>query len=308
MASSAPIGAFDSGMGGLTVVKELMQQLPNEQIIYYGDTARVPYGDKSKETILTYARQIMNFLVDQGVKAIIVACNTVSAVALEDLKNEFDIPVIGVVKPGAKAAAETTRNNRIGVIATRATINSGIYKEFLCRTDPNISVFQKACPLFVPLVEEGWVNDEITDLIIHRYLDDMLKNDIDSLVLGCTHYPLLRDRIQMAVGDGINLVNPAFESSREFKYVLEENGLLNEPAGNLHKEESGNPARCSNSTETCNSSKTDAADKKEASGFLQNHPHKFYVSDGAARFAEFAGRILDKYTVSPDMVTVHTFD
>ena len=278
MSSSAPIGAFDSGMGGLTVVKELMQQLPNEQIIYYGDTARVPYGDKSKETILTYARQIMNFLVDQGVKAIIVACNTVSAVALEDLKNEFDIPVIGVVKPGAKAAAEATRNNRIGVIATRATINSGIYKDFLCRTDPKITVFQQACPLFVPLVEEGWTDDEITDLIIHRYLDDLLKNDIDSLVLGCTHYPLLRDRIQMAVGDPVTLVNPAFESSREFKYVLEENGLMNETS------------------------------ELNTSGSSNALTHRFYVSDGAGRFAEFAARILDNYTVTPDQVTVHKFD
>ncbi|MBR4724256.1 MAG: glutamate racemase [Lachnospiraceae bacterium] len=272
MSSTAPIGAFDSGMGGMTVVKELMQQLPNEQIIYYGDTARVPYGDKSKETILTYARQIMNFLISRGVKAIIVACNTVSAVALEDLKNEFDIPVIGVVKPGARAAAEATRNNRIGVIATRATINSGIYKEFLCRTNPDIEVFQQACPLFVPLVEEGWIDDEITDMIIHRYLDGLLKNGIDSLVLGCTHYPLLRDRIQKAAGNEITLVNPAFESSREFKYLLEENGLLNENA---------------------------------APGAIA---HKFFVSDGAARFAEFAARILQNYTVTPDSVTVHSFD
>ena len=271
MSSIAPIGAFDSGMGGLTVVKELMQQLPNEQIIYYGDTARVPYGDKSKETILTYARQIMNFLVEQGVKAIIVACNTVSAVALEDLKNEFDIPVIGVVKPGAKAAAESTHTGRIGVIATRATINSGIYRDFLCRTNPEIEVFQQACPLFVPLVEEGWIDNEITDMIIHRYLDDLVKNNIDSLVLGCTHYPLLRERIQLAVGEGITLVNPAFESSREFKYVLEENGLLNE---------------------------NDAAIA----------PHRFYVSDGAARFADFAARILKGYTLTPESVTIHAFD
>ncbi len=285
MSSTAPIGAFDSGMGGLTVVKELMQQLPGEQIIYYGDTARVPYGDKSKETILTYARQIMDFLVSQGVKAIIVACNTVSAVALEDLKSEFDIPVIGVVKPGARAAAEATRNNRIGVIATRATINSGIYRDFLCRTNPEIEVFQQACPLFVPLVEEGWVNDEITDLIIHRYLDGLLENNIDSLVLGCTHYPLLRDRIQAAVGNGITLVNPAFESSREFKYVLEENGLLDEAAS---------------------ASKTGHNESGDASPL--HGRHKFFVSDGATRFAEFAARILDNYTLTPDQVTVHTFD
>ena len=272
MASTAPIGAFDSGMGGMTVVKELIQQLPNEQIIYYGDTARVPYGDKSKETILTYSRQIMRFLESKGVKAIIVACNTVSAVALEELKSEFDLPVIGVVKPGARAAAEATRNNRIGVIATRATINSGIYKEFLCRTNPKITVFQKACPLFVPLVEEGWTDDEITDLIIHRYLDELVKNDLDSLVLGCTHYPLLKDRIQAAVGDGIRLVNPAFESSKEFKYVLEEKGLLNEKAA---------PAG----------------------------EHHFYVSDGAGRFEGFARRILGQACIlTESAVSIHTFE
>jgi len=271
MSSTAPIGAFDSGMGGMTVVKELMHQLPNEQIIYYGDTARVPYGDKSKETILTYARQIMQFLQAQGVKAIIVACNTVSAVALEDLKNEFDLPVIGVVKPGARAAAEATRNNRIGVIATRATINSGIYREFLCRTNPEIEVFQQACPLFVPLVEEGWIDNEITDMIIHKYLDEMTRNNIDSLVLGCTHYPLLRKRIQMAVGPDITLVNPAYESSKEFKYVLEENGLLNE------------------------------SDAPKA-------PHRFYVSDGAARFEEFSARILGDGSLLKDAVSIHKFD
>ena len=271
MSSTAPIGAFDSGMGGMTVVKELMQQLPNEQIIYYGDTARVPYGDKSRETILTYARQIMQFLQTQGVKAIIVACNTVSAVALEELKNEFDLPVIGVVKPGARAAAEATHNNRIGVIATRATINSGIYREFLCRTNPDIEVFQQACPLFVPLVEEGWIDNEITDMIIHKYLDSMVTNDIDSLVLGCTHYPLLRDRIQLALGPDITLVNPAFESSREFKYVLEENGLLNE------------------------------SDSPKA-------PHRFYVSDGASRFEEFSARILGDGSLIKDAVFIHKFD
>ncbi len=273
MASNSPIGAFDSGMGGLTVVKELMRQLPGEQIIYYGDTARVPYGDKSRETVAGYARQITEFLVSKGVKAIIVACNTVSALALEDLKSEFDLPIIGVVKPGAKAAAETTRTNRIGVIATRATISSGIYEAFLHRTDPRITVFAKACPLFVPLVEEGWIDDEITDMIIHRYLDDMVEEGIDSLVLGCTHYPLLKDRIQKAVGNGITLVNPAFESSREFKYVLEENGLLSTGS---------------------------------AAGGTKNSP-VFYVSDGAERFRGFAEHILG-YRLDAADVCLHTFE
>ena len=273
MASNSPIGAFDSGMGGLTVVKELMQQLPGERIIYYGDTARVPYGDKSKETVAGYARQITDFLVSKGVKAIIVACNTVSALALEDLKAEFDLPIIGVVKPGAKAAAEATRTGRIGVIATRATITSGIYEAFLHRTNPGIRVYARACPLFVPLVEEGWIDDEITDMIIHRYLDEIVSDGIDSLVLGCTHYPLLKERIQKAVGSGITLVNPAFESSREFKYVLEENGLLCPPA--------------------------DSGASQPA--------HEFYVSDGAARFRGFAEQILGA-PLPEASVSLHPFE
>lgn len=271
MNSNAPIGVFDSGIGGMTVVKELINQLPNEQIIYYGDTARVPYGNKSKETIINYSRQIAGFLASQGVKAMIVACNTISAIALEELRAEFSVPIIGVVKPGAKAAAEATHNNRIGVIATRATVNSGIYEEFLRKTNPDIQVFKKACPLFVPLVEEGWINDEITDCIIHRYLDELLEKDIDALVLGCTHYPLLRHRIQAAVGDKVTLVNPAYESSKAFKYLLEENNLL-----------------CEDTT--------------------RELKHRFYVSDNESGFLNFAGRILKNTTVSADAVSVKTFD
>lgn len=271
MASRAPIGVFDSGIGGMTVVKELINQLPNEQIIYYGDTARVPYGSKSYDTIITYSRQIAKFLESQGVKAILIACNTVSAVALETLREELTIPIIGVVKPGAKAAVEATKNNRIGVIATKATIGSGIYEDFLRKTDPEIKVFKKACPLFVPLVEEGWIEDEITDSIIHRYLDELIEDDIDALVLGCTHYPLLRHRIQAAVGDKVTLVNPAYESSKAFKYVLEENNLLCEDG--------------------------------ERPG-----EHRFYVSDSPEQFRTFANSILKKYTVPADAVSVKTFE
>lgn len=271
MASSAPIGVFDSGIGGMTVVKELINQLPNERILYYGDTARVPYGSKSKETIVNYSRQITRFLVSKGVKAIIIACNTVSAVALEQLREEFDIPIIGVVKPGAKAAAEATKNNSIGVIATRATINSGIYEDFLHKTNPEIRVYKQACPLFVPLVEEGWIDDPITDRIIHRYLDGLVDHGIDALVLGCTHYPLLRHRIQEAVGEGVTLVNPAYESSKAFKYLLEENNLLNED---------GLPAE----------------------------GHRFYVSDSAEQFRTFANSLLKKITISPEQVEVVHFD
>jgi len=270
MASNAPIGVFDSGIGGTTVVKELIASLPNEKIIYYGDTARVPYGNKSRDTIINYSGQIARFLVSKKVKAIVIACNTASAVALETLRHELDIPVIGVVKPGAKAAAEVTKNNRIGVIATRATINSGIYEDFLKKTDPGIRVFKQACPLFVPLVEEGWIDDEVTDRIIHRYLDDFLKNDIDALILGCTHYPLLADEIAGITGEKVTLVNPAFECAREFRYVLEENDLL-----------------CEEKTE---------------------HENEFYVSDDPVSFARFANSILGEGSVKPENVFIKNFD
>lgn len=276
MSSEAPIGVFDSGIGGMTIVKELMNQLPDERIIYYGDTARVPYGNKSAETIINYSRQIADFLVNQGVKALVVACNTISAIALETLRSEFDLPIIGVVKPGAKAAAETTRNGNIGVIATRATINSGIYEEFLHKTNPEIHVYKQACPLFVPLVEEGWIDDPITDKIIHRYLDGLIDHNIDSLVLGCTHYPLLRHRIQEAVGADVTLVNPAYETAKAFKYLLEENNLLNETL----------------------------SDSDEA----PIPRHEFYVSDSPAQFLSFANSVLHRTQLDADAVHTKTFD
>ena len=270
MASNAPIGVFDSGIGGTTVVKELMASLPNEKIIYYGDTARVPYGNKSKETIITYSRQIAKFLLEKEVKAIVIACNTASAVALETLRHELPVPVIGVVKPGAKAAAEATKNNKIGVIATRATVNSGIYEEFLKKTDPKIKVYKQACPLFVPLVEEGWIDDDVTRSIIHRYLDGLLKKNIDALILGCTHYPLLAEEIGKVTGDKVKLVNPAFECAREFRYVLEENDILCEEE---------NP-----------------------------HENEFYVSDDPVSFAKFANSILGDGSVKAENVFIKNFD
>ena len=270
MSSLAPIGVFDSGIGGTTVVKELIESLPNENIIYFGDTARVPYGNKSPETIIMYSRQIVQFLLSKKVKAIVIACNTGSAVALDVLKSELDVPVIGVVKPGAKAAAKVTKSNRIGVIATRATINSGIYEEFLHKTDPKIKVYKKACPLFVPLVEEGWISDDITRQVIHRYLDELLEKNIDALVLGCTHYPILTEEIAKITGDKIRLVNPAYECAREFRYLLEENDLMCE---------------------------------KE-----QKTEHHFYVSDGPKAFAELAKTFLGEGIVRQDNVTVHNFE
>ncbi len=187
---TAPIGVFDSGVGGLTVAREIMRNLPHEKIVYFGDTARVPYGSKSKETILRYSRQIVRFLQTQEVKAIVVACNTASALALETISEEIDIPIIGVVKPGAKVAAQTTRNKKIGLIGTRATVKSDLYRKTIQAENPEIEVIGQPCPLFVPLVEEGWLKDSVTIEVAKRYLAPLLEKDIDTLILGCTHYPL----------------------------------------------------------------------------------------------------------------------
>ena len=209
----APIGVFDSGVGGLTVAREIMRQLPRERIVYFGDTARVPYGSKSRETILRYSRQIIHFLESKGVKAIVVACNTASAYALEGLRPEMKIPIIGVVKPGAKVAAAATRNGKIGVIGTEGTIASQIYTEMIRRHNPDAVVVGKACPLFVPLVEEGWLKDPITIEVARRYLASFQETGIDTLILGCTHYPLLRSVVRDIMGLGVELVNPAYETA-----------------------------------------------------------------------------------------------
>ena len=185
MDSNAPIGVFDSGIGGLTVAREIMRNLPMEKIVYFGDTARLPYGSKSQETVLRYSRQIVRFLQNQGVKAIVVACNTASALALDTLEKEMDIPILGVVKPGARVAARETTGKRVGVIATEATIRSHLYRKLIQEIDPDISVVGKACPLFVPLVEEGWRKDPITEMVARRYLQELQEQDIDTLM-----YPL----------------------------------------------------------------------------------------------------------------------
>lgn len=223
--TEAPIGVFDSGIGGLTVVKEIIKNLPNENIVYFGDTARVPYGSKSKQTVIGYSRQIVNFLKTKEVKTIVIACNTASSLALEELENETDIPIIGVVKPGVRAALKRSRNKRIGVVATMSTIGSGLYPRLLKEADGSIQVFSQACPLLCPLVEEGWLDDEITDSVIRRYIRDLIGNNIDTLILGCTHYPLLIQAFRKIVGDQIQLVNPAYETALSLKTLLEENGL-----------------------------------------------------------------------------------
>lgn len=251
--NTSPIGVFDSGVGGLTVAKEIIKRMPNESIVYFGDTARVPYGGKSKVTITKYARQIVHFLMTKQVKAVVVACNTASALALDALQAEFEIPIIGVVKAGAKTAVDASRSGKIAVMGTRATIASGIYPKYIQSLKENVKVIQKACPLLVPLVEEGFVEDAVTEEIIRRYLSEVQESDIDTLVLGCTHYPLLFGAISHVMGDGVRLVNPAVETSKELEMLLGEMNLLNT---------------------------------------VQDAKYEFYVSDQEKHFMEFANSIL----------------
>lgn len=255
MSSKLPIGVFDSGVGGLTVVKEIMNQLPNEDIIYFGDTARLPYGNKSKETIITYTREIVDFLKEKNVKAIVIACNTASAFALETIEAEIDIPIIGVVKPGAKMAALGTRNGRIGVIGTKGTIGSKVYIEYINEINQDLEVLGRACPLFVPLIEEGLLDDRITLDIGRRYTEELLEAGVDTLVLGCTHYPLIRKTLRRIVGEDILLIDPAHETAKWLKSILEDREIINE--------------------------------KSEAVKY------RFYVSDGGEQFEVFANTILN---------------
>lgn len=227
MDKNAPIGVFDSGVGGLTVAREIMRQIPNERIVYFGDTARVPYGSKSKDNIIKFSRQIIRFLQTENVKAIVIACNTASALALDEMQQEFDLPILGVVKPGAKVAVETTVNKRIGLIGTEANIRSGVYTRYIKSLDDEAKVFEKACPLFVPLVEEGWLHDDITLQVASRYMEELKEKDIDTLIMGCTHYPLIRSTIRKVMGDKVNLVNPAYETAIELKNLLERDNLAN---------------------------------------------------------------------------------
>ena len=252
-----PIGVFDSGVGGLTVFRELINELPRERLIYFGDTARVPYGSKSKDTVTKYSEQIVRFLMEQKVKAIVVACNTASAMALDTIEKEIDIPIIGVVKPGAHTAIEVTKVNKIGVIGTEATISSEMYSEYIKSIDPSIKVIGKSCPLFCPLVEEGLWEDPVTEEITRRYLIELVDTGIDTLILGCTHYPLIKRTIQRVVGEDITLVNPAYETAVECRKMLKEKDLINEEP--IH---------------------------------ISENAFTFYVSDEAEKFRRFANSIL----------------
>lgn len=255
--SEAPVGVFDSGVGGLTVAREIMRQLPNERIVYFGDTARVPYGSKSKNTVVKYSRQIIKFLETKNVKAIVIACNTATALALDDIKKDLEIPIIGVVKPGAKVAVEKTKNNKIGIIATEATVNSHMYTDVIKKYNQDIEVYTKACPLFVSLVEEGWIKDDVTYEVARRYLKEMQDKDIDTLVLGCTHFPLLRKLIGEVMGPEVELVNPAYETAVSLGKLLDKLGIS-------------------------------AKDENRYRGGM----YEFYVSDAADKFKNFANTIL----------------
>lgn len=224
---SQPIGVFDSGLGGLTVVKELMQTLPHEDIVYYGDTARVPYGSKSKESIIRFSFENTEVLLQEKVKMIVIACNTSTSYALIPLQRTYELPIIGVIQPGAQQAVRTTKNNRIGVIATSATINSQAYTKAVLDFNNSVKVFSQACPLFVPLVEQGWLNDAITKQIAEKYLSTLTKSKIDTLILGCTHYPLLKSMLKRVLGNKIMMIDSAQAVTREVKEVLAGRGSFN---------------------------------------------------------------------------------
>ena len=225
-----PIGVFDSGIGGLTVLIEIIMELPHESTIYLGDTARVPYGIRSPETVMRYSFENTKFLFSKNVKLLIVACNTASSISLNAIKKSMSIPVIGVIEPGAKAAVKATRNKRIGVIGTEATIKSSAYTKAIKAIDGSIEVFGLSCPLFVPLVEEGWTEGEIATLTAKRYLDGMRDSGVDTIVLGCTHYPLLKKVIAGVMGEGVRLIDSAVETSYEIKTILEVIGLNRQQA------------------------------------------------------------------------------
>ncbi|MFN0112603.1 MAG: glutamate racemase [Blastocatellia bacterium] len=254
--NSLPIGIFDSGVGGLTVLRAIRQRLPRESVIYLGDTARVPYGTKSRATIERYAVEDAAFLIEKGVKMIVVACNTASAMGRERLRQEFDTPFLTVLGPGARAAAKATRTGRVGVIATEATINSGAYERAIHEAagDQSVEVFSRACPLFVPLVEEGETDSQVARLVAEQYLASLRQQRIDTLVLGCTHYPLLKNIIAETMGDSVTLIDSAEAVAEETAQLLEQHNWLN-------------------------------SDSKPQES-------RFYVTDSAERFHRIAERIL----------------
>lgn len=253
MKSSLSIGIFDSGIGGLTVVREVRKLLPLENMVYLGDTARLPYGTKSRKTVIGYSRKNSQFLVSNGVKVVIAACNTASAHSIEALSGELPVPVLGVIEPGAKKAAEVTKNGKIGVIATPSTVRSGAYPRAVTARNPSLKTVSRSCPLFVPLAEEGWCEGEIALRTAREYLEPLKSEGIDTLILGCTHYPLMKKTIAKVTGKEVTLVDSAEETAREAAEFLKRNGLLNK--------------------------------KGEGSA-------EFYLTDGSENFLDIAGRFL----------------
>ena len=269
MVSSLPIGIFDSGVGGLTVYRALHEHLPNERFVYLGDTARVPYGTKSLATVERYAVENAQFLAAHGIKLLVVACNTASALALPAIRQSLNIDVVGVIGPGARAAVAANKHSggvrtarAIGVIATESTVQSGAYTAAIKRADATAEVIERACPLFVPLAEEGWADNEVVRTIAATYLAD-LRSKIDTLVLGCTHYPILREVIQETVGENVSLIDSGEATATEVKSLLKEKGLarLTPPTGALERH-------------------------------LCDDLDHFYVTDAAERFARVAERFL----------------
>jgi len=224
--SNQPIGVFDSGIGGLTVVSELMRLLPKENLVYFGDTARVPYGSKSPEVVTKFSLDIARFLLKKNIKMLVVACNTATAHALKSLKDNLSIPVMGVIEPGAQLASVTTKNKRIGIIGTQGTVASGSYVSAIGKINRAVKVYQQACPLFVPLVEEGWLDTAVTCHVAQTYLAPLLKKNIDTIVLGCTHYPLLKKVIGNVAGKNILLIDSATATAAQAQRVLAEHAML----------------------------------------------------------------------------------
>ncbi|MBI4341725.1 MAG: glutamate racemase [Candidatus Omnitrophica bacterium] len=265
-ASRQPIGVFDSGIGGLTVVQALIHELPAESIVYFGDTARVPYGTKSKSTIVKFSLENVEFLLRFGVKCIVIACNTASSWALPTLRKYFKVPIIGVIRPGAMAAVRQTRTKRIGVIGTTATIRSGAYEAAIHRIDPSAKVISQECPLFVPLVEEGWLTGSICRAIAQAYLEPLTRQRIDTLILGCTHYPLLAPAIQQVLGRDVALVDSAQQTAAEVRGVLTAADAFAQPNG---------------------------------------HPrYRFFVTDEPAHFNRVGHRLLTQMTGSVERVSL----
>lgn len=266
-----PIGVFDSGVGGLTVVKEIRSQLPHEDVIYFGDTARVPYGEKSKETIIRYSIENSLFLMEKNIKMLVVACNTASSCAIDRLQRIFKIPVVGVIQPGIEAVISLTKNQKIAILGTKGTIRSGVYQDEIKRLLPKSEIFPIACPLLAPLVEEKLIDHPAAKLLVEEYLSPLKKQSIDTLLLACTHYPLLKRVIQSQIGESVNVIDSAGHCVKKMKEILTSHSLINSKA---------TPAIC-----------------------------KYFVSDDPKKFkeigVEFLGDVIESVELSPSLFFSH---